>query len=229
MGLNDLFIGIFLIVITLVIVIFVTIIIAPTFMESKRDELVTKLSLFSSDRVRAGGISSSRVRRNRGSSSWGSLASRSILGASAARSLAVAVGADNMRKLASLGSALPFLRKVGAFTNMLLVAVEALFAVAEHREVAADTLTLAYAHVGEGAVGAVTPTVISKVHAERRAFWSRIVRESTSFRCVGTVALQEVPADGDLGGIVLIHASQATIASTCCCKSCAWLVDLAFA
>lgn len=56
--------------------------------------------------------------------------------------------------------------------------------------------------------------VVGKVNTEGSTLRSRVVRQIASFGGVGTVALKEVPADGDLGGVVLVHASKASVAGT---------------
>ena len=63
------------------------------------------------------------------------------------------------------------------------------------------------------------PSVVGKVHAEWRALRSGIVGEIAAVSSVGTLALKKVPADGDLGRVVLIHACEATRARPCKVKS----------
>ena len=77
---------------------------------------------------------------------------------------------NDVRELASLGRALALLREVRALANMLLVAIEALLAVAKHSKVAADPLSRPDADVRERAVCTRAASVVGEVHAERRAF-----------------------------------------------------------
>ena len=109
---------------------------------------------------------------------------------------------------------------------MLLVAIETLFAVAEHRKVAADTLAGTHIHMREWAVVAVTAPSGDEVDTKRSTFRCWVVREITRVRSVGTVALQEVPTDSDLGGVVLIRTSQSTTARTCSRESRARFVHI---
>ena len=122
---------------------------------------------------------------------------------------------NDVRELASLGRALALLREVRALADMLLVAIEALLAVAKHRKVAADPLSRPDADVRERAIRTCATPVVGEVHAKWRALRRRIVRERAGFGGVRAGALQEGPADGDLGGIVLVHAREATVARSC--------------
>ena len=127
----------------------------------------------------------------------------------------MAVRANDVRKFASLDCALAFLRKVRAFANVLLVAVDALVAVAKDGKVATDALAYADADVRERAADTGAAAVVGEVYAKWRALRRRIVRERAGFGGVRAGALQEGPADGDLGGIVLVHAREATVARSC--------------
>ena len=80
-----------------------------------------------------------------------------------------------MRELASLCRTAALLGEIGTLADMLLVAVQALLAVAEHGKVAADTVARADADVGEGAAWAGAAAVVGEVHAERRALWGWVV------------------------------------------------------
>lgn len=46
------------------------------------------------------------------------------------------------------------------------------------------------------------------------------------FSSVGTVAVQKVPTDGDLVGVMLIHASESTTTGACRGETRTWLVDI---
>lgn len=81
---------------------------------------------------------------------------------------------------------------------MLLVTIEALFAVSEHCEVTADTRTGTYTNVWEWTIDAIAATIISKMHTERRAFWRRLMREIACISGIGAIPLEEVPADSNL-------------------------------
>ena len=98
---------------------------------------------------------------------------------------------------------------------MLLVAVETLLAIAKHSKVPANTFALTDADVWKGAVRAVAAAVVGEVHAERRALRSRVVRERAGVGGVRAGALQEGPADRDLGRVVLVHAGEAAVARAC--------------
>lgn len=133
---------------------------------------------------------------------------------SGGRSLAAAVRADDVRELAPLDRALALLRKVGALANVLLVAIEALLAVPEHGEVAADALARTYMHVRVEAVRARAAAVVGEVHTQWRALGRRVVRERARLSGVRAVALEERPADSDLVRVVLVHARKAPVAGT---------------
>lgn len=66
----------------------------------------------------------------------------------------------------------------------------------------------------EWTVIAVAASVVGKMYTKRRALRCWIMRQLAVVGVVGTVALQEVPTDGDLGRVMLIHACQATTAGT---------------
>ncbi len=91
------------------------------------------------------------------------------------RGFAVAVGSDDVRKLASLGCALALLCEVGALPDVLLVAVKTLFAIAEHSEVAAYAFSRPNVDMGEGTIGTCASAIVGEVHTKRRAFWRRVV------------------------------------------------------
>lgn len=63
-------------------------------------------------------------------------------------------------------------------------------------------------------VRTITTAVIGKVDTERGTFGSGIMREIAGFSGLRTVALKEVPADGDFGWVVLIRTCKATVAGT---------------
>lgn len=117
-----------------------------------------------------------------------------------------------MRKLTSLGRAGAFFRKVGTLSDMLHFTIEAFGAIPENCKVATDTMPLTHTDVRKRAVVAGAPSIVCKVHTERRAFGDWIVGKVACFSGAGTIAMQKVPADCDLVGIMLIHASQPTTA-----------------
>lgn len=119
-----------------------------------------------------------------------------------------------MRELASLGRTRAALGKVGALPHVLLVAVEPALTVAEHGKVAADALARADVDVRERTCRARAAALVEEVQTERGAFRRGVVGEVARLGGVGAVALQKVPADGDLGGVVLIQAGEAAAAGT---------------
>ena len=98
---------------------------------------------------------------------------------------------------------------------MLLVAIIPLLAVSKDSEIATDAFSLAYVHVREETPNSCTSPFVQEMYTEGRSLGCRVMRQVARFGIAGTVALKEIPADGDLGGVVLIHARQAAIASTC--------------
>lgn len=98
---------------------------------------------------------------------------------------------------------------------MLLITVEALVAVSKDGKVTANPMARTHTDVGVWAFVAVAPAVVGKMDAQRSTLRCRVVRELASVDVIGAVALQKVPADGDFGCVVLVHASKTTTASTC--------------
>ena len=100
---------------------------------------------------------------------------------------------------------------------MLLVTLKTGSTVSEHSKVTADALTSTHTDMREQTVVASAAPVVGKVHAERCTLRGGIVGEIASVSGVRTLALKIVPANGNLGGVVLIHASETT--GACACKS----------
>lgn len=119
-----------------------------------------------------------------------------------------------MGELASLRCTRALLREIRAFPHMLLVTVQALLAVSQNREIAAHALPRTHIHMRKGAFLARAPPLVEEMQAEGCALRGRVVREVAGIGRVRAVVLKEVPADGDLGGVVLIHACEATATST---------------
>jgi hypothetical protein len=120
-----------------------------------------------------------------------------------------------MWKLTAFLVAASFLGEVGAFTNMLLVAVGTLFTVPKDCEGATHSAALADVNVGIHALRAlVASTIICKMHANRYAFWCRIMGQRTLRGINGTVALHKPRTDGDFVGIVFIRTRLGTFAET---------------
>lgn len=69
-------------------------------------------------------------------------------------------------------------------------------------------------------------SIIGKMHAERRPFRGRVVREVTGLSRAGAVAMQKVPADGNLVRVMLVHAGQTAAAGTCSCEAGAGFVQI---
>lgn len=98
---------------------------------------------------------------------------------------------------------------------MLLVAIVPPFAVSKDSEIATDALSLAYVHVREETPNSCASPLVQEMHTERRSLGGGVMGQVARFGSAGAVALKEIPADGDFGGVVLIHARQSAIASTC--------------
>ena len=98
---------------------------------------------------------------------------------------------------------------------MLLVAIESLLTETEHSKVTTDTLPCTDVDVRERAANSGTSAFVEKVDTKWSPFRSRIVGEVARRGSTAASTLKEVPADSNLGGIMLIHASQATIAGSC--------------
>jgi hypothetical protein len=109
---------------------------------------------------------------------------------------------------------------------MLHIAVEALGAVTKYCEVATYAALLSYTNVWEVTIFPSASSVVGKMHAERRPFRGRVMREVTGFSRAGAVAMQKVPADGNLVRVMLVHASQTTAAGTCSCEAWAGFVQV---
>ena len=67
--------------------------------------------------------------------------------------------------------------------------------------------------MGEWAIFTIAATIVGEVHASRRAFRSRVMREVASFGAVGTGSLGERPTKGDFIRVVLIRAGEASAAA----------------
>ena len=80
-----------------------------------------------------------------------------------------------MRKLASLGSAEALVGEVGAFTDVLMLALQSFLAVTKHSKVATDAFTSPDAHMRVRTVRPRASTSVGKMHAERRTLWRRVV------------------------------------------------------
>jgi hypothetical protein len=107
------------------------------------------------------------------------------------------------------------LPKVGALSDMSLVTVNALGAVSKHCEVTAYTLTSSDFDMRIPTVIPSASALVGKVLAERCSFRCWVMREVACVSCVGTLSFEIVPANGDLGGVMLICARLATIAFAC--------------
>ena len=121
--------------------------------------------------------------------------------------LAIPVSPDNMRKLASLVVTSTLLCEIRTFPDMRLLTVKSLRTISQHSEITTNAVSLANTDMRERTVLPGTATVIGKMNAERGTLRGGIMWEVASFSIVGTIALKEVPADGYLGWVVLIHAS----------------------
>lgn len=109
---------------------------------------------------------------------------------------------------------------------MLLVAIQAFLAVAKHSKVPADAGAGTDVDVRERTVAARAASVIEKVKTKRGAFWCRVVGKVASLSRVWAVALQEVPADGNLIRVVLVLAGQRAATSTSSAEAWAGFVDV---
>jgi hypothetical protein len=120
-----------------------------------------------------------------------------------------------MGELATLSIASFIFCKVRTFPDMLLVTVESFVAIPEYGEIAADSMARSHTDVREWTFVASAATVVGKMYTEGCTFRCRVVRERASVNVVGAVALKKVPADSDLGRIMLVHASETTTTGTC--------------
>ena len=68
--------------------------------------------------------------------------------------------------------------------------------------------------MGEWTISTTATSVVGEMHADRRAFRGRVMREVADFGAVGTGSLGEWPAEGDLISLVLIWTSEAPGATT---------------
>jgi hypothetical protein len=119
-----------------------------------------------------------------------------------------------MWELTSLSCTGSIFCKIGTFPDMLLVAVEAFIAIPEYGEVTADSLARTHTDVRERTFVASAATVVGEMYTKRCTLRCRIVRERAGVDGVGAVALKEIPADGDFGRIMLVHASKTTATGT---------------
>jgi hypothetical protein len=120
-----------------------------------------------------------------------------------------------MGELASLSRTGSIFCKIGAFPDMLLVAVESFVTIPKYGEVSTDSLARTHADVWEWTFVTSASTVVGEMYTEWCTLRCRIMRERASIYVVGAVALKEVPADSNFGCIVLVHASKTTAAGTC--------------
>lgn len=130
-----------------------------------------------------------------------------------------------MRKLAPLRATRSVFSKVGTLPNVLLITIQPLFAVAEDSKVSADPFPFTDIHVREETAASCTTTFVEEVDAKRCTFGCRIMGELTSFGGVGTRVLKEIPANGNLGRVMLVHACEPAVASTCGSKPRTRLID----
>lgn len=117
-----------------------------------------------------------------------------------------------MRKLAPLCATRPVLSKVGALPNMLLITVQPLFAVTQDCKVSANPFAFTDVDMREETPASCATALVEKMNTERRAFRCGIMRELASFGSLGTRVLKKVPADGNLGWVMLVHAGESAIA-----------------
>lgn len=93
---------------------------------------------------------------------------------------------------------------------MLLIAVQSLGTIPKYSKVSAHALTSRYTDMWERTVLPVAAAIVGEVHTERCTLWCWVVRKVAGVGSVGALALEKVPANGDLGRVVLIHARKAT-------------------
>lgn len=120
-----------------------------------------------------------------------------------------------MRELASLGRTGAILRKIGTFSDMLFVAIKSFFAIPKYGEIAADSMAGTHTDVRKWTFVASAATVVGEMYTQWCTLGCRFMGQLTSVGVVRAIALQEIPTDGDLRRIVLIHACKTTTASTC--------------
>jgi hypothetical protein len=193
-----------------------------TLVESQRNELITKLGV-------VGCLGRAKVSNSRGSDIVQDTVDSGVSrvgcgqgGGGRSRSvrdrLAGPVRTDDVWKLAALDAANPLLGEVGTFTYMTVLAVKPTSTIAKHSKVTADSSPGTNPDVGERTLLAGASTPVIEVHAEWCPFRCRIMGELTGVGSLRTVALQKFPANGDLGGVVLIGAGKTTVARPCNAK-----------
>lgn len=142
---------------------------ALAFIEGERNELVTKLSFLCCEMRRTKIKISGSSRSNNGG---GGSRLRSIVA-----DFAVAVGPNNVRKLASFGRAATLLGEVGALPDMLLGTVQTLFAEAENSKISTYTFTRTDIDVRERAIFSITAAFVEEMNTDRGAFRDGVVRK----------------------------------------------------
>ena len=119
-----------------------------------------------------------------------------------------------MRELASLGRTSAPFRKVWTFPDVLHLTVETFGTIPEYCKVATNAMPLTHANVRERTFFPSTSPVVRKMNTEGSTFRSGVMRKIARLGGVGTIAMQKIPADRNLVGIVLVHTSETTAAGT---------------
>lgn len=119
-----------------------------------------------------------------------------------------------MGELASLGRTSALFRKVWTFPDVLHLTIETLGTIPEYCKVATNAVSLAHANVGERTIIPSTSPVVRKMNTEGSTFRDGVMGKIAGFGRVGTIAVQKVPTDRNLVGVVLVHTRETTAAGT---------------
>lgn len=129
------------------------------------------------------------------------------------------VSANDVREFANWIWTVAFLGKVGAFSDVLIVTVDALVAVSDYGKIAADALPRADTHMWIGTVVPCAAAVIGEMMTKRNTRWGGVVRKLTGASVIRTGMSQEEGANGDLLGVMLVWACKPALAHACKAKS----------
>ena len=73
-------------------------------------------------------------------------------------------------------------------------------------------MSLAHTNVREWTILPSTPPVVRKMNTKGSTFRDGVMGEIAGLGGVGAIAMQKVPADRNLVGVVLVHTSETTAA-----------------
>lgn len=119
-----------------------------------------------------------------------------------------------MRKFAAFVGTCSLFCKIGALSDVLLVAVETFFTVTEDCKVTTDAMSWTHVDMRKRTVFTSTAALVKEMETQWCPLRSGIMGQGTGLGSLRTIILKKVPTDCNLAGIVLIHASQTSIANT---------------